>query len=130
MLDYTVFPSLHWAEMCSKDPIGRLSREFKRRTEVVPIFPDPTTSFGSSARSWSRKRRTRRRRRRYMTEATFAPLIDDHGDRLPSLPAALATDAHGYTSSPGATTRAGEGSDFAVCRRSIPHRSARVGTEG
>jgi transposase-like protein len=40
VLTYTTFPMEHWTRIYSTNPLERLNREVKRRTDVVCIFPD------------------------------------------------------------------------------------------
>lgn len=40
ILAYMAFPSEHWTRIYSTNPLERLNKEVKRRTDVVGIFPD------------------------------------------------------------------------------------------
>ena len=40
VLAYMVFPAAHWTRLYSTNPLERLNKEVKRRTNVVGIFPD------------------------------------------------------------------------------------------
>ncbi len=40
LLAYTAFPREHWAQLYSTNPLERLNREIKRRSNVVGIFPN------------------------------------------------------------------------------------------
>lgn len=40
VLAYTAFPRAHWRQIWSNNPLERLMKEIKRRTNVVGIFPN------------------------------------------------------------------------------------------
>ena len=43
ILAYMAFPQEHWRQIHSTNPLGRLHKEIKRRTNVVGIFPNRTS---------------------------------------------------------------------------------------
>ena len=88
VLAYMSFHKSHWSQIRSTNPLERLNREVKRRTNVASIFPNE----GAIVRlvgailleqndEWAVQRS------RYMTLETIAPLSDDLILKLPAVAA-------------------------------------------
>jgi len=88
LLAYTAFPPAHWSKIWSNNPIERLNRELKRRTDVVGIFPNTESVIRLvGALLVEVNDEMIAAQRRYIAAASLTPVLEK-GDQLPSLPAA------------------------------------------
>jgi transposase-like protein len=54
LLAFTSFPVSHWKKVWSTNPLERLNKEIKRRTDVVGVFPNPDALLRWPGRCWSK----------------------------------------------------------------------------
>ena len=63
LLAFTGFPAKHWRQIWSTNPLERVNKEIKRRTDVVGVFPNPAALLRlAGARPGRAARRMGRRR--------------------------------------------------------------------
>ena len=87
VLAYMAFPKSHWPQIHSTNPIERLNREIKRRTNVVSIFPNEAAIVRLVGAILLEQNDEWAVCRRYMSLETLAGLCDDPpSGRRPSRP--------------------------------------------
>jgi putative transposase len=71
------FPVAHWKKIWSTNPLERVNKEIKRRTDVVGVFPNPASLLrlagavlGEINDEWQVSDR------RYLSEASMAELLE------------------------------------------------------
>jgi putative transposase len=78
VLAYMTFPKDHWLQIHSTNPIERLNREIKRRSNVVSIFPNDASIIRLVGAITLEHNDEWAVSRRYMSLETLAALCDDH----------------------------------------------------
>ncbi|HGG56462.1 MAG TPA: IS256 family transposase [Nannocystis exedens] len=92
LLAYTAFPDAHWSKIWSNNPIERLNRELKRRTDVVQIFPNTESVIRLvGALLVEVNDEMISADKRYIAAASLATLTNPTDNQLASLPAAPRT---------------------------------------
>jgi putative transposase len=75
VLAFLHFPQEHWRKVWSTNPLERLNKEIKRRTNVVGIFPnDPAIVRLVGSQLLEQQEEWQLERRRFFSEATMAKI--------------------------------------------------------
>ncbi|WP_029010169.1 transposase, partial [Azospirillum halopraeferens] len=81
-LAYMDFHPDHWTKISSTNPLERVNGEFKRRTDVVVIFPNEAAIFRLGGAILLEQNDEWAASRRYMSLETMTPLGHNDVSRL------------------------------------------------
>ncbi|PWR00984.1 IS256 family transposase [Meridianimarinicoccus roseus] len=85
VLAYMDFPREHWAQISSTNPLERVNKEIKRRSNVVGIFPNDAAIIRLVGALMIETNDEWAVARRYMGLESLARITDTHNVRLPAV---------------------------------------------
>jgi transposase-like protein len=85
VLAYMDFPREHWAQIASTNPLERLNKEIKRRSNVVGIFPNDAAIIRLVGALMLEQNDEWAVARRYMALESLARIVNDNLVRLPAV---------------------------------------------
>ena len=88
VLAYLACPREHWRQIWSNNPLERLNKEIKRRTNVVGIFPNPASATRLVGAILAEQHDEWQVARRYLSVASLATLTEE----VPAAPALCAAN--------------------------------------
>lgn len=88
VLAYMAFPVEHWTRIYSTNPLERVNKEVKRRTNVVGIFPDGSAAIRLTGAVLQEIDDEWQAGKRYFSQESMRKLYEPHGAMSP-LPTAL-----------------------------------------
>jgi len=85
VLAYMDFPKEHWAQISSTNPLERVNKEIKRRSDVIGIFPNDDAIIRLVGALMLEQNDEWAVARRYMALESLARIVDDAPVRLPAV---------------------------------------------
>lgn len=89
VLTYMAFPPEHWTRIYSTNPLERLNREIKRRTDVVGIFPDSAAVIRLVGSILIEANDEWQAGRRYFSQGSMRKLHEPLEAAMPALPSPI-----------------------------------------
>jgi putative transposase len=81
------FPKEHWPQVAATNPLERVNREIKRRSDVIGIFPNDAAIIHLVGALMLETNAERAVARRYMSLETLARVPDTDPVKLPGVAA-------------------------------------------